>query len=817
MKVSNRTLWVLLCVIVVLVLVLAALLISRYRGKDVAAAALGGAARLGGRRPREKIGGAVGDIWTIPRSGAESVSTTDFNLGVGGVGTFFPAFQTAAHPTLVADWTAIRAAYNTLDQDMAAAYAADPSWGVTKGAVRMLAPGGGMAGRSIGTWQNAYVSLDNALVGLGRLVDTYKIDPPHDATPARFNGLKAGLLVGLPGQPPGAGPLADLRGRMLPTAPTQGQVQASINALALLVNALPAPAVFAPLPPSAAGIAALAAGNVTARGHSAAAETSVITLRDAYVGVRNAWAVKRVAMPAGSMPTVTDRDARLTTCDRLVDAIITQFTAALSTDLVAAQCERDQAALVSEIALLSAGAWNRGEKRLLAAFTTAANGLAFCLPPPPAPSAKTIAYAPGGANENDASSVGGHNWADNSAVTEVFNTYVALTAWWRAWAARESQASYPGGLPAALRAGQQLASMSAHVDSLIDAFIVPSVPGTGGWPAAAADQCAQALLALNAAYIRFNANVALPPGFFGGLFGATTAWDAFRDAVNAAPQIRLPDLVIPPLLNPRTLATLPGLVYQHPPPTVKGIQDLAVEYNRFYRMYGIAGAPTVRERVRNTGNSSRVEPVLDQATASLVALVTLYANPKTDTSPADSVAAIATALADVTTLAGVLSPRPGSGLADRLVAQLGRIPPIIQLPYEGATISKPLTASQRLIHLTATPDVEAHFSKEVAPTARGVLVLEVASESELDAKLARAPDVAARLYGLVVDQPGDLVALYKAVAINIGTLTPADIKSKRADVARAATGWLYTATRLPTGGYFKQFRDYVKPALYDVA
>jgi len=817
MKASNRTLWVLLCVLVVVVLVLAALLLSRFRGKDAAAVAIGGAVRLGGRRPKEKLGGAVGDIWTIPIVGAESLSVVDFNGVIGA--PFFPAHQTTAHPNLVADWGAIRAAYNTLNQDMAAAYATDPSYGVTKGAVRTLAPGRGMAARSVGTWQNAYVSLDNTLNGLGLMVDTYKIDPPLDATPARFNALKARLVNGLVGQPPGAGALADLHGRMNATT-TQAQVQASIGALAPLIAALPPPAVLAPLPAAAASIGALAAGAAVARGHDPRAEGTVERLRNAYVNVRAMWGAQRVVMPAGTTPLVNTRDASVANCERLVDAIIGQFTAAPSTGLVATQCKADQDALVIEIGnLVASGAWTRAQRRFLTEFLTAATELAFCLPPPPAPSAKTVAHAAGGANNGDFSAVGRHTRADDTAVTAVCDTFIAFMAWWATALTRSNPAQYPGGLPAALQVSQQMATLPALVDDLIDSYRVPPVPGSG-WPAAVADQCARALIAINTAYGRFAA-LYVPParGLLGGLFGAAPPWTAFENAVAAVPQIAPPPLVQPPLLNIRTLGTLPGLVYQHSQPTVRSILGLAGELNRFYPLYaghGLAGPRTVRIQLRDAGNLDAAETAIATAVASLVALVAQYVNPRSEASPADSAAAAATALADFNTLALVLAPGPAAGLADRLVILLGRIQPVTPLGYEGVA-SKPLTTSQRLIHLTSTPDIEAHFSKEVSPAAHGALVLEAASESELDAKLARAPDVAARLYGLVVDKPGDLVALYKAVAINIGVRTTAEIKSKRADVANAATGRLYTATRLPTGGYYKQFRDYVKPALYDVA
>jgi len=135
----------------------------------------------------------------------------------------------------------------------------------------------------------------------------------------------------------------------------------------------------------------------------------------------------------------------------------------------------------------------------------------------------------------------------------------------------------------------------------------------------------------------------------------------------------------------------------------------------------------------------------------------------------------------------------------------------------------PLTPSQRLIKYKFTPDVEAKFVKEVIPGAHGALVLEASSIEELDAKLARIPESKARIYGLVVDKPGDLVALYKAVAINIGNSMPDELKTKQANVANAATGRLYTTTWMPNigssgsrGAYYKEYRDLIKPALYAV-
>lgn len=150
--------------------------------------------------------------------------------------------------------------------------------------------------------------------------------------------------------------------------------------------------------------------------------------------------------------------------------------------------------------------------------------------------------------------------------------------------------------------------------------------------------------------------------------------------------------------------------------------------------------------------------------------------------------------------------------------------PALAVPPVGAPAvvapSRPLMESERLIRLDAppvdpvifTPDVDA-----VSATARTDVVLEATSTAALEDKVGRLPAAGPRLvYGLVVDKPGDMVALYKAVAIALKLKLPEEIARKVADRKRAATGWLYDVVRFESGAYYTRLREYIKPELYAV-
>jgi hypothetical protein len=67
------------------------------------------------------------------------------------------------------------------------------------------------------------------------------------------------------------------------------------------------------------------------------------------------------------------------------------------------------------------------------------------------------------------------------------------------------------------------------------------------------------------------------------------------------------------------------------------------------------------------------------------------------------------------------------------------------------------------------------------------------------------------------DRPGDMTALYKAVAIRLELRLPPEIEQKE-DAARkkAATGWLYVIVQFEPGAYYTRQHDDIKPELYAV-
>jgi hypothetical protein len=85
-------------------------------------------------------------------------------------------------------------------------------------------------------------------------------------------------------------------------------------------------------------------------------------------------------------------------------------------------------------------------------------------------------------------------------------------------------------------------------------------------------------------------------------------------------------------------------------------------------------------------------------------------------------------------------------------------------------------------------------------------------DNELN-KLGQAPLSELTLYGFVVDKPGDMTALQKAIAFNLGLDSPANISSQNADWNNAATGWLYNVVQSNNGHYIS-FRDYIVPGRY---
>jgi hypothetical protein len=163
-----------------------------------------------------------------------------------------------------------------------------------------------------------------------------------------------------------------------------------------------------------------------------------------------------------------------------------------------------------------------------------------------------------------------------------------------------------------------------------------------------------------------------------------------------------------------------------------------------------------------------------------------------------------------------------SAAIQRAVVSLNAVP-TLSLPDQGASasllVARPLTESQRLIHYKSAPTESVTFASDsdFAVSAGQKVVLEAKTPEDLEGMVARLPKHGPSLvFGLVVDRPGDMTALYKAVAIRLDLRLPPEIERKVADRKNAATGWLYNIVQFESGAYYTSQHDYIKPELYAV-
>jgi hypothetical protein len=147
---------------------------------------------------------------------------------------------------------------------------------------------------------------------------------------------------------------------------------------------------------------------------------------------------------------------------------------------------------------------------------------------------------------------------------------------------------------------------------------------------------------------------------------------------------------------------------------------------------------------------------------------------------------------------------------------LGQGPQIKETPIEAPTM---LNDEQKLINY-AVPPVAVYSLVQTADAVPVGSHTDFVIESGTRETLERMkfPSGGRQLYGLVIDKPGDMVALYKAVAINIGLNPPPDIKSKSADRTKGASGWLYDIVRAADSDiHALRLRTYIKSSEYAVS
>jgi hypothetical protein len=167
---------------------------------------------------------------------------------------------------------------------------------------------------------------------------------------------------------------------------------------------------------------------------------------------------------------------------------------------------------------------------------------------------------------------------------------------------------------------------------------------------------------------------------------------------------------------------------------------------------------------------------------------------------------------------------PFTEAVDRVRAALAdvRVPSVSNAGApRGVQAARPLLDSQRLISNAVQPTETIMLAKDVASVSAhiaGDAILEAPTTASLEEMIGHIPAAGGPrlLYGLVVDRPGDMTALYKAVAIDLKMRPPASVANKVADRKKAATGWLYEVVRLESGAHFLRLRCYINPELYAV-
>ena len=853
--------WVLLCVLVILILILAALLINNLTG-TAAVAAIGGAALSKKRkRAKEIFGGDVKDFWDVETDKVRTAVEETFTRPPADK-PFFPELQTANNPKLVPQWVAIRNAFKKLSDDLDKAWKADPAKAAWKGAARAMkidrTMARGVTTRTLGTWRYAYDAFDGVLIQLGDLVDLYQKDSPSIADiTTTFPAIKGYLTTYFD----------TIRTQMYPTKPEQAAVVASVDVLAPLISALPPPFNYAATYPLPASSVTLPADfmDKDIGDHGSIALSTVINLYNAYTNARNMWASKRVEIL--EILRIRARDEIFGNCDGYVSDIMKCFVDGSSTEDTANRCHVVKLSLIKTVEQLL-GLFEKSEKRLISLLLDAAKKLAHCLPPIPNfattyPNMTMFVQAARGKTPEDKTALakskllvkdpshGSHatDYPYQSLQNLNVNYYNLTYDWYRDRAAPEKIV-----LQQALEVDRIIKRFGTLIDTQVDdSYFKSKAPLEDGWPTTVTDQCANAVNELRS----LSEGLDSTPGI--------GDWGKFKRSVIALGPIKPAGFKGPPIptdLAPKLNTLL--VSKQYPTDMINNILYLAQvlsTVNNNYRtaVIGKKKTPLRNGYLRHRGVLTAIDSRLANIYGNTIALINMCtADVPTDleavisaaTSVLDDIGRFQTEMriSPVPYLNGILPLLTVD--ADKILLPITVNPivtPLKQLlvykskqllvykskqllvykSYESSvsqdTQGRPLTASQRLIHLTFTPDVKANFVKEVPPDAHGTLVLEASSIEELDAKLARTPrSNNASIFGLVVDKPGDLVALYKAVAINIKRGISDELKTKQANVANAATGRLYKTTWMPNlggsggGAYYKEFIDHIKPALYAV-
>jgi hypothetical protein len=876
MQASDRAFWVVLCVLVVLILVLAALLIARGRAQKTTALALGGGFALLGGRGRRRGGQPE------PTYGGRLLDLDPGDIGAGADALGFPADQKA--PAAVNQdqhqglRRAVRDAITQYEADRGAPFpgaatTAGPDgvpgvgWGVTDADVVKTADRlgrmcdimrGDFSGPPwnwqlwpFGPWLNP--RMPTAGPGVGG-ADLNRRDAWAN-TVAKLNTSVGRLDVSL----------VDHRGPLVGDLPSKPMFNALVRQIAGL-NApnIPAPA---PAPGASPAWALMLAGGYTLDGHAGA---DVIAVRDALVPAFNAYGANLGGggpLRAGSLFDLAWADQSARAAIAAFDALAPTYATGAGRTLALLKENRRARVALAQALLSWAGAlqWAAAIPGADAAYAALVNRLGGVVDAAPIVGSARHAVvttlrplgAPGQPVRTPGSEVANRRALDaaynNATGTAIVDVSVRL-----------------GGLRTACRNCRLALELDwGTIDPLVTAaevrfaILAALYRAAPSWARRLQSQVEKA--ALVQAAVDLDTAIQADPDFRAALVanvgGPTVTAQALLNLTH--PPLRalpaaIDAVVLAAVAVPPSVRNVGGLPISGVPPASpniailldpanwnKGIiaMDFSVRalLSAVYRRPGglprIHGIRRMMELYRNGGlidPATLTYVAVDLQTETMAVACQAYANLGDRARIADIERARGALGAALTAIgvfvAGAPSLLTGAQKAEfadalnraRLVfAAIPYIgdPSLAGAPRGTAAPERPLLESQRLIHLDVPPTETvsfAHDAAEVAPAYRGDVVLEAKSTGDLEAMVGRLPAGPRLVYGLVVDQPGDMVALYKAVAIALKMRPPPEIERQVADRKRGATGWLYDIVRFESGSYYTRLREYVKPERYAV-
>jgi hypothetical protein len=112
------------------------------------------------------------------------------------------------------------------------------------------------------------------------------------------------------------------------------------------------------------------------------------------------------------------------------------------------------------------------------------------------------------------------------------------------------------------------------------------------------------------------------------------------------------------------------------------------------------------------------------------------------------------------------------------------------------------------------PATVAHDVSEVNNSPNPYVVVETDSLEKLESTIDNISESNKQLFGLIIDKPGDLTALYISISIILNIDLSYLTAGKFPDWNRAASGWLYDIPRFESGNHYLRLKEYVRPENY---